>query len=100
MQSSSYDLSTPVVNKCIWEYIPKKFLRLHWDDDKSGVRYLTDVSQPGFDPSLKHLACQATWESCDTTKWFVCGWLYIYIYIYIYREREREREYKQKWLDE
>ena len=35
------------------------------NDDESGVKYLTDIVQLGFDPSLKH---QATMKSCDTTK--------------------------------
>ena len=32
-------------------------------------------SQPGFNPTFKHLACLTTLKSCDTTKQSVCGWL-------------------------
>ena len=41
----------------------------------SAVRYPTGMNQPGFDPSLKYLACLSTLK-CYRTKQSVCGWQY------------------------
>ena len=53
MQIPLHELSIPVPNKRICEYMPKEFLRLRWDDDIPGERYPTYVKLAGFRSQLK-----------------------------------------------
>ena len=67
MYSSSYELSTPVVdNKYVKKKVCAKIPCTHAKNiDDSGVRYPTDTKQPGFDRGLKSLAGLDTLKSCD-----------------------------------
>ena len=76
MQSSSYELRTPIADKLIWIYT-KKFLRLHWNDDRSVLTWRKN--HPSFDSREKHLTYLSPQKSCASTKQSVGGWQYMYI---------------------
>ena len=77
MQSSSHEMSTPQADKRICEYMPKKFLCLHWDHYYSGLRYPTGVKSAGFQFLL-----EASRVFCPTEQlWYnktVCQWMTMY----------------------